>query len=274
MKVWPVFTCAAASIAMLSFGATNAVAENVSNESLEAAPTEVGPGDTITLTGTCDYPEFTAPAPTESYFLEPTNLTGEKDDNGVWHLSGTTTVKDDAKPGKGSVLFECAPGDVGVAEFTILPAEAEPYAAIGIQDREIRPGQEVLVVASCQDPEFVSSKIESPVLTAPDLVRENGEPANKTLSALGRISVDAKPGTYPISFHCVDRKISGEFTVLGADPAQANPAKPQVPVKPKGAAETGSIEEPADGSAVLIGVGAAALFAAGGAGVWAHRRRA
>ena len=88
-----------------------------------------------------------------------------------------------------------------------------------------------------------------------------------------------KPGTYPISFTCVDREITGEFTVV-ADKKSPAPVTAQVPVKPKGAVDAGSLDQPAaapaaddSSNALLIGVGATALLAAGGAGVWAHRRR-
>lgn len=268
MKARFVFACAAVGVALLPFGATNAAAE--ANSSFGASPGTVRPGDTITLSGTCDHPDFAVPAPTESYTLDPTNLTGEKDEAGVWHVSGTTTVKEDAAAGKGSVLFSCAPGDVAVAEFTIV-ADEEPevhYAAIGIDDDEIKAGQEVRVAANCQDPEFVNSTIESPVLTAPDIARKNGADVTAPMFSAGRIAADARPGTYPISFTCVDRKVSGEFTVSGAAPKKA-----QVPVKPKGAADTGALEESPD-HAVVTGAGAAALLVAGGTGVWLHRRRA
>jgi lysozyme family protein len=110
-------------------------------------------------------------------------------------------------------------------------------------------------------------------LTAPDLVRKDGEFLDSALFSKGKISADAKPGSYPISFTCVDRKVTGEFTIVAAD-AKPAAVKAQVPVKPKGAVDAGSLEQPAaDNDALLIGAGAAALLAAGGAGVWAHRRR-
>jgi len=190
MNVRPVFACAAAGIALLTFGATNAAADDLSTETLEVSPGEVRPGDTVTLSGTCGYADFTVPAPTESGALVPTTLTGEKDTAGVWHITGTTTVKENVKPGKWSVLFECAPGDVGVGEFTVVAETPAP-----------------------------------------------------------------QPAPQPTS------------------PTQ-QPTEEQVAVKPQGAAETGALEEePADNTA-LLGVGAAALLAAGGVGVWTYRKRA
>lgn len=273
MKARFVSACAATGIALMAFGATTASAEDA-NSSFDISPGVVLPGGSVSLSGTCDHPDFTAPAWVESGALVPTQLAGQRGPDGVWRLTGRTTVEADVIPGPWSAMFQCGPGgDVAVAEFTIGVAE-EPYAAVGIDDDEIRPGQEVRVAASCQDPRFVSSKIVSPVVTAPDFVREEGKPADSVLFSMGMIAADAKPGTYPISFTCVDRKITGEFTVVG-DPTPA-PVKAQIPVKPKGAADTGSLARPAveDGPDVLlIGAGAAALLAAGGAGVWAHRRR-
>src|ERR1044072_2233772 len=126
MNVRPVFACAAAGIALLTFGATNATADELSVETLEISPGEVRVGDTVTLSGTCDYPDFTLPAPTESAALVPTPLTGEKDAAGVWHITGTTTVKENVTPGSWSVLFECAPGDVAVASFTVVAGTPAP----------------------------------------------------------------------------------------------------------------------------------------------------
>lgn len=97
------------------------------------------------------------------------DLTGEKGEDGVRHLTGTTTVRPETNPGDWSALFQCGPeGNVIVAEFEVLPPE-NVYAAIGIDDGVIRPGQEVRVAASCQDPRFTGSKSVSPVVTAPDL---------------------------------------------------------------------------------------------------------
>jgi hypothetical protein len=279
MKVRLVFACAATGIALMAFGATTASAEPGSG-TFKISPGVVRPGDSVSLSATCDYSKFTAPAQIESGALVTTNLTGEKGKDGVWRLTGKTTVRPDVAPGAWSALFQCGPnGGVVVADFKVEAAAEKSYAAIGIDDDVIKPGQEVRVSASCQDPRFASSKIVSPVVVAPDLIRKKGEPVDNVLSSMGRIAVDAKPGTYPISFTCVGREVSGKFTVV-ADKKPAAVTN-QVSVKPKGAADTGSLDQPAAAASaaddspsyVLIGAGAAALLAAGGAGVWAHRRR-
>jgi hypothetical protein len=94
-----------------------------------------------------------------------------------------------------------------------------------------RTGQKVLVTAGCQDPGFISSKVISPVLATPDLRRNNGDSVTSLLTADGRVHKNARPGTYPISFTCAGRQVTGTFTVERAA---------QVPVKPKGAPETGA----------------------------------
>lgn len=269
MKARFVLACAAAGFALMGFGATTASAE-ADYGTFDISPDVALPGDELTLTATCDHPGFTAPAAIESGALASDGLTGEQDENGVWQLTGTATVLPDVEPGQWSALFQCGPeGNVVVAQFEVGTV-GEPYAAIGVTDKVIKPGQEVQVTAGCHDARFESSKIESPVLTAPDFVREKGQPVDAVLFSEGKIAENTKPGTYPISFTCVDRKITNEFTVV------AGSASAQVPVKPKGAPETGSLA-PEDGDssgALLAGAGAAVLLAAGGAGLAARRRRA
>jgi hypothetical protein len=194
----------------------------------------------------------------------------------VWQLSAATTARTDVTPGPWSAMFQCGTDDV-VGQFQTHGVAEEPYAAIGVDDDVVRAGQEVRVAASCQTDEFVSSAIDSPVLTAPDLVRKNGAPADSVLFSKGRIAEDAKPGTHPISFTCVDREVTGEFTVVAEKAEQQGRPAAQVPVRPKGAPETGSLDQaaPADDSTmgVVLGAGAAALLVAGGVGVLAYRRR-
>lgn len=273
MKVRFVLACAVSGLALTAFGAGTASAEG-DGGTFSVSPSAVVSGDTVTLTATCAAADFTAPAPIESGVLVPVDLTGEKDENGVWQLTAETTVRTDVTPGPWSAMFQCGTDDV-VAQFETFA----PYAAIGIDDDVIKPGQEVRVSASCETEEFVSSKIVSPVLTAPDFVREKGAPADSMLMSMGRIHADTKPGTYPISFTCVDREITGEFIVVADEQPrpQAKPVAAQVPVKPKGAPETGSLDQAApaeDGATgIVIGAGAAALLVAGGVGALAYRRR-
>lgn len=277
MKARFVLACAAAGFGVMAAGAGTASAEG--DAWLSISPSTIMQGDTVTLTAVCADPGFTAPAPVESGTLAPVELTGEKDENGVWQLTARTEVRTDVKPGPWSAMFQCGSDDV-VAEFQTYGLPEEPYMAIGIDDDVIKPGQEVRIAASCQSEEFVSSKISSPALTAPDLVREKDAPVNSVLMSMGRIHAEVPPGIYPISFDCVGTEVIGEFTVVADDKPEPKPqGKPaaQVPVKPKGAPETGSLDQaasPEDGNlALVIGAGAAALLVAGGVGVQAYRRR-
>jgi hypothetical protein len=274
MKARFVLACAASGLALTAIGAGSASAEG--EASLRISPSAIVQGDTVTLTATCADPGFTAPAPVESGALLPVDLTGEKDENGVWQLTAETTARKFITPGPSSAMFRCGADDVVVEFQTYGDA---PYAAIGIDDDVIRAGQEVRVAASCQTEEFVSSKIVSPTLTAPDLVREKDAAPDSVLMSMGRIHAEVPPGIYQISFTCVDREVNGEFTVVADEKPRprAKPAAAQVPVKPKGAPETGSLDQaaPAEDSnvGVVIAAGAAALLVAGGVGVLAYRRR-
>ena len=172
----------------------------------------------------------------------------------------------------------------GIA-FTALgavPAGATagpPVGEISVVDEVITPGQKVTVRAVCIYGEFTSSEISSPVLTAPALSRKEGDLWETPMTVQGTVSSDAKPGVYSVSFTCAE-KVTGEFTVVaGEEPPTTPPppanTPPQVPVKPKGAADTGSLDPaPSPGpDGTVVALGGMALLAAGGLGVAAHRRR-
>lgn len=175
----------------------------------------------------------------------------------------------------------------GIA-FTALgtvPASATagpPHGEISVVDEVITPGQKVTIRAVCIYGEFTSSEISSPVLTAPPLSRKEGDLWTTPMTVQGTVSSDAAPGVYPISFTCAE-KWTGEFTVVAAEEPPAPPsgeepapnAPPQVPVRPKGAADTGSLDPaPVQGpDGAVVALGGMALLAAGGLGIAAHRRR-
>ena len=126
-----------------------------------------------------------------------------------WQLRARATVRPDARPGRWPVSYDCG-GTTATGYLKVKPEPKPPYAAIGVQDEVIEPGKEVLVMAGCQDPDFVESEVGSPVLTpAGKLRREEGDSIYTPVSVLGTIDRDARPGTYPIWFHCVDRKVTG-----------------------------------------------------------------
>jgi hypothetical protein len=156
----------------------------------------------------------------------------------------------------GLVLACAASGGALMAHSTA----GSPYAVIGVADEIIVPGQVVRVIAGCDDPRFVSSTIDSPVLTAPNLVRKSNDLV-ATLSSSGKIAIDAKPGTYPISFTCVDREIKNQFTVVAGRPRPVTTGWAPDPAAPA----------PEDDSGGLLAK-ALTLVAAGTAGVLALRR--
>jgi hypothetical protein len=125
--------------------------------------------------------------------------------------------------------------------FLVAPsAMADVYSAIGIDDRgDLTPGQEVRVAASCQTPEFTRSRVLSTALDSPDLVRGPGEQAHSVLFAMARIKTGLKSGSYSLSFTCNGKTVVGKFDVVGDKPKTQPKPTTQVPVKPKGSANTG-----------------------------------
>jgi hypothetical protein len=274
MKVRLVLACALAGAALAVGTAGTASATEASEPRISFSATVVEPGAAVQISGVCDVPKF-PPTPVRSTILDVVNLVAFAHTESGWLSSTEATVRPDADRGRYPVSFVCG-GTTVTGYLQVRSAPKPPFAAIGVTG-VIEPGREILVGARCQDPDFVESAVESPVLTAAgNLVRKAGDPIEAVMSVLAKIDDDAKPGTYPISFHCVDRNVTGEFTVSapGEPPAPGEPsvpgepsapggAQPQVPVKPQGPADTGSLQpaDSGDGTAV-VAVGVAALLAA------------
>jgi hypothetical protein len=232
MKARLILVCAATGIAASAFGAAPAGAEGATKGSIVLSENTAAPGDHVQVQGTCSDRKVTT-GKVISTVLDAPDLQGRDDSMGGLKLVSTGTVKADAKPGVWPVSFMCDNVKVTGQLTVVAKGTLIPYAAIGIQDREIKPGQEVEVVASCYNESFTSSKVASSVLTSPDLVRKAYSDPTTPLFATGHISKNARPGRYSLSFMCDGKKVSGTFTIVGT------PAKAQVPVKPKGAPETG-----------------------------------
>lgn len=266
------FACAAAGIAMTTFGATTASADEGNTGSLGFFDNPARPGQEIGFFGSCDAPDFVS-ATLASDVLVADEVYGTDDGDGGWKLNGQATVVADAQPGSYDVSFQC--GTTTVTAPLTIEADEPVYRAIGVQDDVIKPGQEVTVVASCQDEAFTSSTVASDVLTAEDLVRKDGDDSHTPLFGTGHIAKDAKPGTYQLSFTCAGETVTGDFVIVADQPEPGN--DDQVPVKPKGPADTGSLDAPAGqhgaDTGLLIGAGVALAVTAGGAGALAYRRR-
>lgn len=224
------------------------------------------------------------PPPLESAVLEPDGTDDWLQDTAGWRLSSSVVVRTDAQPGTWPVTLTCAGERISTNLRIVAPPE-HGYAAIWIEadgpdgqiEREVfKPGQEVLIGAFCVREEFTRSPVTSPGLRADDLVRIEPNPISQGMQASGLISGDAEPGVYEVSFTCVDRKVSSTFTVLAEEPAVVEPAAdPQVPVKPRGAPDTGSVDASTSANSpvgVAVGVGAV-LLGAGGLGASAVARR-
>jgi hypothetical protein len=64
--------------------------------------------------------------------------------------------------------------------------------------------------------------------------------------------------------------VTGQLTVVAASQA---PVQTQVPVKPKGAPETGELDSAPSSTPFVLGGAAALLLGSAGAGGWLYRRR-
>ncbi|GAA2682058.1 MULTISPECIES: hypothetical protein [Actinosynnema] len=264
--------------------APSAVAEE-SYGTFEVSPNVVTQGQEVTITATCDYPELaTMPLPIASFTLQGSGLTGERGEDGVWRLSGKAHVAANAPLGKGSAHIACGPpGNLTFADFQVAASDP-PYTSLSIgQNGTVSPGERIFVLGYCWNPEFIESEVTSSVLTVDfPLTRALDAPVESGMSVSATVDADAEPGTYTASFTCVEGKphtvefivdsaASGSPTSTGVTTSPK--AQPQVPVKPRGGADTGAAASAGgDGGAFPLVGGALVLLTAAGAGVWAHRR--
>jgi len=144
------------------------------------------------------------------------------------------------------------------------------HAGIGVQDRKILPGQEVMIVASCWDKQMSDTKFTSGLLDSGTLevIDRTGDTALLTGSA--KVPAGARPGAYTVSFVCHGARVSGAFIV-----ERKTTDKKQVAKVPSGAPQTGGTDGPVDGGpdGMALAAGAMGVLAAGGAGLVVARRR-
>jgi hypothetical protein len=285
-----VLACALSGVALVVGGAGTASAADPSG-TLSLGSDGVLAGARIGVEALC-IDDGGVPPPLESAVLEAEGADDWLRDTAGWRLSSSVVVRADALPGTWPVTLTCADERISTDLRIVAPPE-HGYAAIWLEadrpdgqiEREVfKPGEELLVAAICVREEFVRSPVTSPVLLADDLVRIEPNPISQPMQASGVIPVEVRPGVYEVSFTCVDRKVSSTFTVRAEQSAGEEPvvvkaaADAQVPVKPRGAPDTGSLA--ADTSAnspvgVAVGIGAVLLGAGGlGAAAVARRRRA
>lgn len=157
-----------------------------------------------------------------------------------------------------------------------MVARVEPFIDV-TSKTALTPGAEVTVTARCADLEFTSSKVTSSALTVDDLVAGPGWTPDEALVATGTINGDAEPGVHEVTFTCGEGTSTAPFTVVAGNAPVAPVANPQVPVKPKGAADTGTLDTAATSdqgpNAGVLALGGVALLGAAGGLVVAYRKR-
>lgn len=147
----------------------------------------------------------------------------------------------------GKLVLACAISGLALSAFGATTATANtgppPDPELSVQsESELTPGAAVTVRAVCHEPEFTSSAISSPALTAEAVSRAPGAPWYEPMNAAGKINDNAKAGTYPVSFVCGIATVTVEFTVVDNPAPPTGTTPPQVSPRPKGAADTGSLD--------------------------------
>ena len=267
-----VFACAAAGIAMTAFGATTASADEAAGTAnLGFFDNPARPGQEVGFFGGCSAEDFVS-AKLVSDALVADEVFGTDDGEGGWKFQGVGTVPEDTKPGEYPVSYQCGTTTV-TANLRIDAAEHEDIAVLLFPDKG-KKGDRIQLNIRCAELPTVSSA----AMDISDLrLLPEGENFKSVYFGEGVVK-DVQPGAYDVSAKCGGTDVSATFTVLGSTvPAKNN----QVPVKPKGPADTGSLDAPVAAPAtedttntgLLIGSGIALAAAAGGAGVLVYRRR-
>lgn len=233
-------------------------------------PNVAKPGDAVTIMGGCNDPAFTT-APVMSSVLDAPDLWGKDDGSGGWTLFSHATVKKDAKPGNWPVSYMC--GTVKVTgHLRVEAADApKPGPRVDVVPAKGRAGEQISVRVNCPGTKPTAT---SAALTIGDLVELPDSPPDLPLFVGVGTVKDVKPGAYKVNAKCDAEKMSTTFTVVGK-PQPA--AMAQIPVKPKGAPETGEVisepvEDASSPTALVLG-GAGVLLASAGAGGWLYLRR-
>lgn len=269
------FACATSALAMTFLGAPTASAETRGSLDFEVHDDQVNRGDKITLFGGCYAEEFPS-TPVVSDVLDAPDLTGEPMPDGGWYVTSSAKVKADAPIGTHPVSYQC--GD-SVITRDLMIHEVADRREIGLVPDTVRPGQKFTIRAYCTDESYGPGVPNAKGLFVPMLARSEGATLEDPIIGFGEVDPKATPGEYKISFTC-GGEVSGEYTIVAADAPTTPPTtrpvtNPQVPVKPKGAADTGSLDAaPASESnfgALALTLGGLAVFAGAG-GVLAYRR--
>jgi len=180
------------------------------------------------------------------------------------------------------LISACALAGIALTVFGASSATAEEVnkGSMGFIGNTLGRGETVEINGSCDDPNFTSAPVVSDVLDMPDLSGTDDGAGGYLLTSTGKVKDDAAYGTWPVHFMCGTTKVETTFTVVGSDapapPAQTDaPAPPpaQIPVTPKGAADTGSLDAAPDqdSNTGVLALGGLAVLAAGG--LLAYRKR-
>jgi hypothetical protein len=221
--------CTAAGVAVSAFAGTPANADQYSG-TIGFGSETVEPGYTVDIFGTCNDPKFTT-SPVESAALEPTTISGVDDGNGGRTLRAHATVKSDAKPAQYGVSFSCGTETVrGYLTVVAEPVLANP--SISVVPKKGIAGTKVEIELICTEKNPVTSAALR--IGAARAVSGGGE--SRPYFELDATVKNVKPGAYKVSSTCAGKPIATTFTVLAS---KAAPVRSQVPVKPKGAPETG-----------------------------------
>lgn len=138
---------------------------------------------------------------------------------------------------KARFILVCAAAGIAASTFSGPIAGADEFSgSIGFTPEVVEPGYDVDIFGTCNDPNFTTSPVTSPILEASEISGHEDGSGGGVLSAHAKVRSDATEGVWPVSFRCGTGTVTGQLRVA-AEPE--TPPRASISIVPtKGVAGT------------------------------------
>jgi hypothetical protein len=132
---------------------------------------------------------------------------------------------------KARFVLACAAAGIAASTFSGPIASAEEFSgSIGFSPEVVEPGYDIDIIGTCNDPNFTTSPVTSPILEASEISGHDDGSGGRVLSAHTKVKTDATPNVWPVSFRCGTGTVTGHLRVV-AEPETPHASVSIVPAK-------------------------------------------